>query len=174
MSIIIVALIIVFVVIGASTIFVYKHIRNLRNKKEKLLSYVSKIGSQQRLFFARQEELLNSIIALDRLQRKLLIIEENNGRYYWKIIALEEVENCTLKKVYDSIDAGGLKAKRVEGYLRTIALQLNFNNDKPSFDLIFYENTVNNIYEMSELENKARKWQAMLSKIIVKQAELIA
>jgi hypothetical protein len=104
------------------------------------------------------------------LQRKLLIIEENYGRYYWKFIDLEEVQNCTLKKMYNSINTGGL----IKEYPRTIVLEFNFKNDKPSFDLAFYENMVNNIYQMPELEEKARKWQAMLSKIIAKQVEQVA
>ena len=174
MSTIIVALIIVFGVIGISTIFIYMHNQHLKKKKQKLLFCLNKIGSQHGLSFTSQEELLNKVIGLDGLQRKLLIVEENNDRYDWNIIDLEEVENCSVKKVYDSIDAGGLKRKWVEEYLRTVVLQFNFKNDKPSFDLIFYENTVNNIYEMSELENKARKWQEMLSKMITKQVEKIA
>ena len=143
-------------------------------EKEKLLFYLSKIGSQHRLCFTSQEELLNIVIGLDGLQRKLLTAEENNGRYDWNIIDLDEVENCSVKKVYDSIKAGGLIRKWIVEYLRTVALRFHFKNDKPSFDLIFYENTVNNIYEMSELESKARKWQAMLSKMTATHAEKIA
>ena len=174
MSTIIVALIIVFGVIGISAILIYMHNRDLKNKKEKLVFCLSKIGSQRRLCFTSQEELRNTAIGLDGLQRKLLIAEENNGRYDWSIIDLEEVENCSVKKVYDSIDAGGLKRKWVEEYLRTIVLQFNFKNNKASFDLAFYENTVNNIYEMPELEEKARKWQAILSKMVATHAEKIA
>src|SRR6478609_9135493 len=146
MSTIVVALIIVFGVIGVSTIFVYMHNQDLKKKRQKLHFCLSKLGSQHGLSFTSQEELLNKTIALDGLQRKLLIIEENNARYDWNIIDLDEVENCSVKKVYDSIDAGGLKTKWVEAYLRTIVLQFNFNNDKPSFDLIFYANTVHSIY----------------------------
>ena len=174
MSTIIVASIIVFGVIGISTIFVYMHNQHLKKKKQKLLFCLSELRSQHGLSFTSQEELLNKAIGLDGLQSKLLIVDENNAGYDWNIIDLEEVESCSVKKVYDSIDAGGLKTKWVEEYLRTIVLQFNFNNYKPSFDLIFYESTVNNIYEMSELENKARQWQAMLSKMITIQAEEIA
>jgi hypothetical protein len=174
MSTIIVALIILFGVIGISTIFIYMHNQHLKKKKEKLLFCLNKIGSQHALSFSSQEELLDIVIGLDGLQRKLLIVEENNGRYDWNIIDLEEVENCAVKKVYDSIDAGGLKRKLVEEYLRTIVLQFNFKNGKPPFDITFYKNIINNIHEMSELENRARKWQEMLSKMLTKLIENIA
>lgn len=175
MSTIIVALIIVFGVIGVSTIFIYMQNQHLKKKKEKLLFCLHKIGSQDKLSFTSQEELLNIVIGLDGLQRKLLIVEENNGGYNWNIIDLEEVENCSVKKVYDSIEAGGLKRKRIEGYLRTIVLQLNFKNRKPPFDVQFYKNIINSIYEMSGLENRARMWQEMISKMLTtKPVEKIA
>jgi hypothetical protein len=171
MSTIIVASILLFGVIGISTIFVYMHNQQLKKKRQALLFCLSKLAAQHGLSFTSQEELLNKTIGLDGLQRKLLIVEKNNARYDCNVIDLEEVENCLVKKVYNSIDAGGLKAKRVEECLKTIVLQFNFNNDKPSSDLIFYENTVNSIYEMFELENKAKKWQIMLSKMIIVQAK---
>jgi len=174
MSTIIVASIILFGVIGITIIFVYMHNQHLKKKRQALLFCLNKLAAQHGLSFTSQEALLNKAIGLDGLQRKLLIVEENNAQYDWNVIDLEKVENCLVKKVYDRIDAGGLKTKRVEEYLRTIVLQFNFNNNKPSFDFILYENTVNSIYEMPVLENKARKWQAMLSKMIMVQAKEIA
>jgi hypothetical protein len=169
MSTIIVALITVFSIIIISLIFIYMQSQHLKKKNHKLLFGLKKLGAQHGLSFNRQEELLNKVIGLDGLQRKLLIVEENNDRFDWNIIDLEEVENCTVKKVYDSIKAGSLIRKWIVEYLRTVALRFNFKNDKPSFDLIFYENTINNIYDMPELESKARKWQEMLSKMLTKE-----
>jgi hypothetical protein len=171
MSTIIVASIILFGVIGITIIFVYMHNQHLKKKRQVLLFCLNKLAAQHGLSFTSQEVLLNKAIGLHGLQRKLLIVEENNAQYDWNVIDLEEVENCLVKKVYDRIDAGGLKTKRVEEYLRTIVLQFNFNNNNPSFDFILYENTVNSIYEMPALENKARKWQAMFSKMIMVQAK---
>ncbi len=76
------------------------------------------------MFFTGEEQLPNKTIGLNELQRKLLIIEDNNAGYDLNIIDLEEVKSCLVTKVYRSIDAGGLKTKRVEEYLRMLYFNL--------------------------------------------------
>jgi hypothetical protein len=76
---------------GVSIIFIYVQNEHLKRKRKASFFFTQNRVSKQTVFYI-QEELPNIVIGLNGLQRKLLIVEENNGRYDWNIIDLEEVK----------------------------------------------------------------------------------
>ena len=82
---------------------------------------------------------------------------------------MEEVKKCTVEKKYDSIVIGTEKKAKFEPHLRSIDLKFAFKNSSETISVSFYDSNVNNIYAMSEMEAKAKTWEAVLSKMIFKE-----
>ena len=82
---------------------------------------------------------------------------------------MEEVKNCTVEKIYDSIVIGTEKKAKIEPHLKSIDLKFAFKNHAQLVSISFYDSSVDSIYEMSELEAKAIRWEAILSKMILKE-----
>ena len=70
---------------------------------------------------------------------------------------------------------GSEKKIRMEQHLASIDIIFGFKNgsDEP-VSLSFYDNKVNNVYKMADLEAKAKNWETILSKILVKKFEATA
>lgn len=143
------------------------HHLQLRKKKEKLLVFFSKLGSLYNLSFTGQEVLRNKIIGIDVPRRKLLIVEETLTKYNSIIIDLYGVCACKVKKTYSAIKSGDLRKNKIEKYLTTMALQFHFKNGNPPLAIIFHsKNMRNSISDIKKLENKTKRWEAMLSKML--------
>ncbi|MGN6164304.1 MAG: hypothetical protein ACTHOF_07175 [Flavisolibacter sp.] len=166
MSTIIVAFIVIAVVIAICYFLIYTTKRHAQKKTGKLLSISSQTGSKYNLSFSSQEILKNRIIGLDGISRKLLVIEHDTAENDYSIIDLQDVKSCSVKKKYITVNMGDEKSKRMEEFLSTIVLQFNFKNGKEPFVLPFYESISNHVYEMKELEDKAKDWEAMLQKML--------
>jgi hypothetical protein len=87
---------------------------------------------------------------------------------------MKEVNNCTVNKEFDSIDMGTDKKAKMEKHLRCIDLKFGFKRNAQPILISFYDSSVNSIYEMGELEAKAKEWETVLSKMIVKELKAIA
>lgn len=132
--------------------------------------YLSEQGTKNDLSFSSQEMIGNKIIGLDGIKRKLLLMDDVNGRTLLQTIDLGEIESCTLKKIYNGIPAGELKKKGIEEFINSIVLQFDFKNGiRKPITLSFYDKAVNGPSEIKELETKAKGWQAILSKLLTKQ-----
>ena len=127
---------------------------------------LNKLGSKLNLSFSSYVTLGNKIIGLDVMKRKLLIAEKINGLFRPYFIELNKVSVITVQKIYNSIKAGDLKKRRIEEFLQSIRLQLEFENGENTIILPFYERTIDDIHNLKWLESKARNWQMMLSKML--------
>jgi len=139
-----------------------------KQKSMKQLSYqLSRNRSEYNLSFTSQEVLKDYVFGIDALQRKMLLIHRlKDGIYQDEVIALDEIKTCSVKKIYGAIEGGSLKNRKLEQHLKKIVLQFEFSHNKQTIELCFYEDIHNSIYQISEMEQKARHWQAMLSKLI--------
>lgn len=164
MSTIIVAAILVGSVVAICLLLISNHNKHKREAMNNLLKHFSQLGSENNLNFSSQEVLNNCILGLDGVNRKILVVAKEDGFYSSFIINLNEVKNCTVKKVYGTIKVGDLKDHRLDQYLEKIILHFEFNR-RPSVEILFYKNHENHIYEMQELEQKAKHWEAILSKM---------
>lgn len=91
-------------------------------------------------------------------------MDNNNGPGKYYIINLQEVKAISVKKDYRSIQPGALKKRDVDEFLEAIYLQ--FEYDKKTVAIPFYEHGKSNFYDLAKLERNARTWQMILSKMI--------
>jgi hypothetical protein len=169
MSTTIIALLLVSGIIVISLIFSFMSNQESKKRMHKMLFTFSELGTQYNLSFTSQEVLKQRIIGLDGLNRKLLLLAEENGKYDWDIIDLNEVKSCTVKMTYSRINAGDLDSKKLADYMENIALEFEFKTGRQNVSLPFYTAALNHIFEMGELEEKAKGWEAMLSKLLIKE-----
>ena len=173
MSTIITALLIIISSIAIPLIFIFIT-RNKNNRRnEKFLNLFNKEGSKQDLSFSSQELLKNKIIGLDGLKQTLLVFDFENDDDITSI-TMVSVKNCVVEKKYDSIVIGRERKPLIEPHLRNINLKFSFKNSADPVSVSFYDSDVNSIYEMPELEAKAKTWEAVLSKMIFKEIKISA
>lgn len=132
-----------------------------------LFYHLSQMGSVYSLSFSSQEILSEHVIGLDGIRKKLLVINrgENNKHPHF-MIDLDEVTSCSVKKEYGSINAGDLKHGELEQHLQTMSLHFELNNNKPAIDLLFYKYTGRPVSQLFKIEQRARNWAIILSKML--------
>ncbi len=173
MSTIISALLIIISAIGIPLIFALINKNKNKKRNATFLKLFSQEGTRQGLSFSSQELLRSKIIGLDGIKKILLVLDfKNPGNTI--CIAMGEVKNCTVEKKYDSIVIGTEKKAKFEPHLRSIDLKFAFKNNAEPIPVSFYDSSVNGIYEMSELEGKAKTWEGVLSKMIFNEMKISA
>lgn len=166
MSTIIVAAIIISVIVSICLILVSIDNKQRKKTSTELLNHFSRLGSENNLSFSSQEILERCIMGLDGIQKKLLILKKFDKHGYDSILLdLNEVKNCSKKKIYKKVNIGTSKKERFENHLDKIILELGFINSRPPVQILFYEPVTNDIFAMPELEQKAQKWETILSQI---------
>ena len=145
-------------------IFIVMKHRSKKFDKTRYLQ-LSELGSKFSLSFSSHEVLGNKIMGLDGINKKLLVLEQTDGQSHSYIIDLDEAKAISVKKIYSGINAGELKKRRIEEFLKTILLQFEFGNGKEDIVFHFYESKVDNIYDVPGLERKIKNWQVILSKM---------
>jgi hypothetical protein len=173
MSTTITALIIIICTIGIPLIFILIHKKKNNQRNKTLLNLFSQEGARQGLSFSIQELFRNKIIGLDSTKQTVMVFEFANTNNII-CIPMADVKNCTIEKKYDSIVIGTEKKPKIEPHLRSIDLEFSFKNRSAPRSVSFFDSSVNSIYEMSELESKAKTWEAMLSGMIFKEQREIA
>ena len=88
---------------------------------------------------------------------------EGNNRSY--IIELEKVTSVSVKKTYSSIRPGELNNKGIEEFLKTIELKFEYNSNKRTICLPFFDCEKDDSRNLPRLERNAKNWQLILSKM---------
>ena len=151
---------------------IFESKKNTTKRKEENFKLFNLAGSNHGLSFSKYELLKKKIIGLDNVRQAVLIYEFENENTI--CINMKEVKNCTVSKQYDSIDMGTDKKAKMENHLSSIDLKFSIKRSTEPISISFYDSSVNNIYEMTELEAKAKEWETVLSKMIVKELKAIA
>jgi hypothetical protein len=133
----------------------------------------SKAGSENGLIFSSQGILVDSIIGLDGIKRKLLVSNREKANRFL-IIDLSQVTRCFVQKgngARKQFDKEFLtKRKKID----SVALQFEFANHHRPLKVLFYSSKLYSPYSIEEMEQKAKNWQVMLSKLIRSDSEKIA
>ena len=164
MSTLFVAVILIGSVVAICLLLIGIHNKNKREAMNNILKHFSQLGTENNLSFSSQEILDHCVLGLDGVQRKILVATRRDEHYGSFIIDLNEVKNCSVKKIYGTIKAGELKNHKLEKYLEKIVLHFELHR-KPAVEIVFYENFGNHISQTQELEQKAKHWEAILSKL---------
>jgi hypothetical protein len=164
MSALIIASIMVGVLMAISFLLISIHNKHKRRDMNNLLNFFSHAGIENKLSFSSQEVLNNTVLGFDGIHRKIMVVRKEEGEFTAQIIDMNEVIRCTVKKVYGTIRADDLKDSKLEQFLEKIVLHLEFEKEH-SAEIAFYSNVENHVYQTQQLEQKARHWESILSKI---------
>ena len=82
--------------------------------------------------------------------------------------------HCTLQKNSRHVFDKGTSGMVNEVFVEQVNLLFEFADRREPFELIFYKHIVDHIFELPDLEQKADKWQELISKNIKKQIRQIA
>ena len=159
--------ILIVVTMVICTLLVVFHNQQKRKMMSHILNLLSRVGSEYNLSFSSQEILKRCAFGLDGLHRKILIMKNAEDEFNTKIIDLDEVRACSIKRTFGSIRAGDLKNKNLEQYLQKIVLQFEFRNNNLPVEIPFFDHGEHTMYQLSAIERKAKHWQAILSKMII-------
>lgn len=164
-------LIVATLLMWAIIVIYFLHTSNARKQKQnhmnKILNHFSKLGTLYNLSFSSQEVLGNVILGLDGIHRKILILEVSDWLLNNYLIDLNEVKHCTVKKYYGTIKSGELKISDMESFLENICLHFEFQDEKESKEVVFYNHSTNDSYQLPVLEQKAFHWKEILEKMLV-------
>lgn len=167
MSTFIVAAILIAVIVSISLFLVSINNKHGGKTTTALVTQFSKLGIENNLSFSSQEILENCIIGLDGIKRKLLILNRiDKDKYEPLLLNLDEVKSCSKKKVYRSVNIGTKKKEKFENQVDKIILAFDFIDNRQPVHVSFFEPFTNHILTMSDLEQKAMNWEAILSQIV--------
>ncbi len=148
--------------------------RQYSNKRMKeLMNTFTEAATQQGFNFSSNEVLKDKIIGLDGKDKRLLVFDFLH-KESTTTIRLSDIKECALQKEYMDVNYGSEKKADVEKTLRKIALQLRFKKPVEAISLSFYDNTLHTVYEMKELESKAKNWEMAISKMLHKETAAIS
>jgi hypothetical protein len=165
MSALIIAAILIAGVILFCLSFIHLNKKNEKKQKEELLHLFKEAGSKHDLSFSSREVLRNKIIGFDALKRTLLVFEFAPVQSVI-CINMAEIKNCTVAREYENVNIGTEKKNKIETHLQSISVRFDFINSRPVL-VSFYDAGFNSVYEMAELEAKAKQWVSILSKMMV-------
>jgi len=167
MSTIIIAAFIIGLVIIIVQVLVLFSDKQKQKKMNRFFHRFSEAGTEHCLSFSSQEILQEFVIGLDGVQRKMLVIKRAGyNRYSQQMINLDEVKNCTVKKIFLPIGQNDLTNSLEEEYIERIVLQFEYINNKPPVEILFYSKASNYFFEMPDLLHKAKDWEIVLSKML--------
>ena len=135
----------------------------------KLDVLLKKITKQRRLFFSNQDAFSGSIIALDSNKKELIYLDSKRQGSY-TIISLQQLSKCSVTKYYHSISAGELGKNKLQSFLKSIYLSLQFNDGSTAVALPIYQAQKDIQENVGKLEVKAKNWQDILCSILPRQS----
>ena len=143
---------------------------SLAKDKSKLLS---ELGFKFNLSFSSHFVLGSKLIALDGIKKSLLVSDASNKLNQPCIIELDKVSAVSIKKSYGTIQAGELKIRKFEEFLKRIDLQFEYHDNDEPVVLTFYDSEINEPRHVPALDRNAKNWQMILSNLIVSQAHQV-
>jgi hypothetical protein len=175
MSTLIVAAILVGTVAGICLLLITIDKKDKRKRMNQRLKCFSELGSKHQLSVSSQEMLKKCVIGLDGVHRKIVVLQEiDETNFNTSVIDLADVKACCVKEHYGTIKRGELKTQKLANYLEQVVLHLELNNGNEPVEIPFYQNFENHASEAPGLEQKARQWEAILSKLVQKPVKRTA
>lgn len=163
MSSLIIALL--FLVLIALVCFwlVHLHGKEKERRQKTLVQQLAQLGTAHQLSFTSQELLREAAIGMDCLRGKAIVLNKSGHTGMEStLIDLREMRACRVHKKYGTVPVGDTSGLRP--HLETILLRFE-REGHPPVELPFYRFSVNHIFEIPELETKARQWEALFSKL---------
>jgi hypothetical protein len=131
----------------------------------KLDVLLKKIAKQRRLLLSNQDSFSGNIIALDSNKKELIYLNPQRQNSC-TIISLQQLSKCSVTKYYHSISAGELAKNKLQSFLKSMFLNLQFNDGSASVALPIYQVQQNTTIDVEKLEVKAKKWQDIICSVL--------
>ncbi|HEY0355829.1 MAG TPA: hypothetical protein VGC29_06480 [Flavisolibacter sp.] len=144
----------------------FMRIRSLRNRKASLrfIRQFNRLGAQHNISFTSQEILKGTIIGIDGLHRKLLILRKRKfDNSVSTLIDLNEIRHCSILMTFYPAPATS-RRRRVKKLVEKIALCVELN-DNTVEEILFYHHRHNPVTEITAMANKAKDWEVILTKM---------
>jgi hypothetical protein len=125
---------------------------------------LAKAARKRNVCFSAHDALGVNVIALDIQQRKLLYLKQSLKASSCLIIDLNDVKQCSINKEYTGINAGELKTKKLQDFLKSIFLKLRFKSNSHTVTLPFYQAETDGEQDIEQVEAKAKRWETIISK----------
>jgi hypothetical protein len=136
------------------------------NSGIKKLWNIAKLAKKRSLQISNEDEVGDNVIALDVVKRKLLYAKKTPETSSCLIIDLNNLEKCTIKKEYTSINAGELQTKKLHHFLKSILLHLVFKNGSSAVSLPLFDGQKEQQGNVEQLEAHAKKWETLVTKLL--------
>lgn len=148
-SLIIVAGLIVFGI-------VVSRLNQLKKKKEhqKVMNDFDEFVIQNNLTIDKKEKLNKNMIGIDRLNLKLVFLDNSSTPQQFHLINLQELSACRMLQ----------HENRANGHISTIFLKCIFKQkNKPDILLPFYNEMSDDLFKMMRLSKQAAHWEKSIN-----------
>lgn len=160
------AIIVVLIVVLIKGL-IYFHNRKKHQVANEFQEHYKQVLKTSNLSLSTPELLKDSIIGLDEIHRKFLILKlADDDTYNTQVIDLEMVKNCSVRKRNNIINREGYEKNKPDAFVEEIVLELEFLDKKKPVEIIFYKHIIDNIAEMHLLEERARKWEVIITNVL--------
>ena len=116
---------------------------------------LDRVISRHKLSISEIDSFKNTTIALDRRNKKVVLIIHRNDVVSENCLSLDEVHSCRVKKEVDQLT----------GCTKKVILQLNFNAGE-IVHFTFYDETRDKIHELLSRFRNATYWQSKLQRYL--------
>ncbi len=103
---------------------------------------------------------------MDPTKKQLLYLKKAPDFSSCLIIDLSNLESCSIRSQYNNINAGDLKTKKLNHFLKSIFLNHGFKNCSRTVALPFYIAETDSQEDVLQVEVKAKKWETIVSKLL--------
>jgi len=162
MSTILIAAILIAVIVIPSFIFIRLHNRREKKQREAFLKQCTDAAVQHNLLFTHQEVLKDKMLGLDAANQKLLVFPFDLTHTVL-VIDLADVETCATYKEYSNIILSDKKSVKTDQVLMQIGLKIEFSTTAHPMLVGFFDHRINDIYEIQELEKRAKEWETLIA-----------
>jgi hypothetical protein len=127
---------------------------------------IEKIARNRKLAITSPDEVGTTILALDAAKRTLLFAKKDAAKARCLVIDLNNIDRCSIKKEYESINAGELKYKKLFHFIKRICINLGVRNSQRNVSLSLFDSSRDQRGNVEIIETKAHKWMAIVSKLL--------
>lgn len=160
------------VLAAAGLVITSMQFKRKQKGKGRLLQQFRRLAETYKISLSAQEVLDDAIIGLDGIQRKLLIVKRREGSTaVSKLIDLDDVKEFVLTKQYNVSGRWVKNPIATEKYLEKLILNI-FLEDGRRERVCFYNYSSTPVMDLTSLANKARHWEIMLSKLLIREREV--
>jgi hypothetical protein len=175
MSTVFVAVALLGFIVLVTLLFTTIEKRKKRASMNQFLNRFIELGSLNNLTFSSQEILKDAAIGLDGIHRRLLVLYGNHETTFrHRLFHLSDVATCSVKKQYATVNAPGSKNNTVDQYLEKIMLRFEMKSGEEPVEVNFYHHVTCDVYEIKDMAEKAKHWEAILSKMLKSPLKAVA